>query len=239
MIKKFFTIILVIFFVVFDITLNRSLRSSPSDTPNDIKALSNRYISNDVLSDDNLQAFEKSINRFISHWGVTGASVAIANKGKLVYSKGFGFANVEDSVEMQPYHLLRVASVSKLITATAIMKLVEEGHLSLTQKVFGEHGVLNNPLYRNYIDERIEDITVKQLLNHSGGWTSRWGDHMFIHESIARQLNKELPLSKDDIIEFTLSKRLHFTPGSRCSYSNVGYVMLERVIEKVARTKSM
>ncbi|HZJ74798.1 MAG TPA: serine hydrolase domain-containing protein, partial [Perlabentimonas sp.] len=159
----------------------------------------------------------------------------IAQEGKLVYAKGFGYADVENDIEMQPYNLLRVASVSKLITAAAVMKLVENGELGLNQKVFGQEGILNNPMYRNYIDKRVEDITVKNLLNHSAGWTTRWGDHMFMSQSIARQLNKELPIDKDDIIEFTLGKRLHYTPGAGSSYVNVGYLFLERVIEKVAK----
>lgn len=175
------------------------------------------------------------MKRFIRQWGVAGASLAIANQGKLVYAKGFGFADIEQGEAMQPYHLLRVASVSKLITAVAIMKLIEDGKLSLNQQVFGENGILNNAQYRNYIDPRYEEITVKHLLNHSGGWTTRWGDHLFMNESIARQLNKELPIKKDDIIEFTLGKRLHFTPGTRSSYNNFGYLILERVIEKTSK----
>ncbi len=236
MIRKIFTPILVTFFVLFDITFNNSLRSHPSEEKFDFAPFSNEYLSNDILVEEDLMSFERSINQFIRTWGVAGASVAIAHEGKLVYAKGFGYADVENEIEMQPYHLLRVASVSKLITAAAVMKLVEDGKLGLNQKVFGEDGVLNNPLFRGYIDERVEDITVKQLLNHSAGWTTRWGDHLFMNQSIARQLNRELPLGKDDIIEFTLGKRLHFTPGTRCSYNNFGYLILESVIERVAKT---
>lgn len=237
MIRKIFTTILVFFFVLVDIPFNGSLRSNPSDSQAErLPEVSNQYLSNDVLNGEDLELFERSITRFIRYWGLAGASVAIANEGKLVYAKGFGYADMENEIEMQPYHLLRVASVSKLITATAIMKLIEEGRLELNQQVFGEDGILDNPIYKNYIDDRIEAITVKDLLNHSGGWTTRWGDQLFMHESIARQLNRELPLSKDDVIEFTLGKRLHFTPGTRSSYSNFGYLVLERVIEKVAKS---
>ncbi|MFA5648651.1 MAG: serine hydrolase domain-containing protein [Bacteroidales bacterium] len=235
MAKRIFTILTILFFVLFDFSFNSPLRSSPTVADTEQEPISIEYLSNDILSSDNFASFEKTVNHFIQYWRVAGASVAIAQEGKLVYAKGFGYADVENGVEMQPYNLLRVASVSKLITAAAVMKLVENGELSLNQKVFGEEGILDNPMYRNYIDKRVEDITVKNLLNHSAGWTTRWGDHLFMSQSIARQLNKDLPIDKDDIIEFTLGKRLHFTPGTYSSYVNFGYLVLERVIEKVTK----
>ena len=235
MAKRIFTISAILFFVLFDYSSNSSLRSSPTHTKRSSEAESIEYLSNDILSADDFASFERTVEQFIRYWWVTGASVAIAQEGKLVYAKGFGYADVENGIEMQPYNLLRVASVSKLITAAAIMKLVDSGKLDIDQKVFGDEGILNNPMYRNYIDKRVEDITVKNLLNHSAGWTTRWGDHMFMPQSIARQMDKELPINTDDIIEFTLGKRLHFTPGTRSSYVNVGYLVLERVIEKISK----
>ena len=60
------------------------------------------------------------------------------------------------------------------------MKLVEEEGLNLDAKVFGPDGILNDSIYLNYRDEEVEEITIHHLLNHSGGWTTRWGDQMFM-----------------------------------------------------------
>ncbi|MCK9333568.1 MAG: serine hydrolase, partial [Candidatus Cloacimonetes bacterium] len=113
MAKRILTILTILFFVLFDFSSNNSLRSSPTHAESDVESLSIEYLSNDILSSDDFASFEKTVNRFIRYWWVTGASVAIAQEGKLVYAKGFGYADVENDIEMQPYNLLRVASVSK------------------------------------------------------------------------------------------------------------------------------
>jgi len=185
----------------------------------------------------NLEAFSKldeSFNTFVRKWDLAGVSVAIAKDGKLLYAKGFGYANKEDSIKAEPYSTYRIASVSKLITAVGVMKLIEDSKLTLDTKIFGKDGLLNDTCYSHYVDKRVEDITVKNLLNHSAGWTSYWGDHMFINDKIAKSLNKPLPISLQDIIVFSLSKRLHFQPGTYSSYSNLGFSILQLVVEKAA-----
>ncbi|HCX99261.1 MAG TPA: serine hydrolase [Bacteroidales bacterium] len=223
-----------LFFLLLDLSFGYSLRSEIGNPDESTPVAPVVSLSNDIFDFEELSSFEHTISHFLKHWGVTGASVAIAKDGKLVYAKGFGYANREEQELMQPYHLLRVASVSKLITATAVMKLVEAEKLSLDSKVFGEEGILSDKTQYGYIDSRVEQITIKQLLNHSAGWTTRWGDHLFMHESIARQQGTELPVKKLDVIQFALAKRLHYTPGGHSSYSNLGYLILECIIEKVS-----
>lgn len=193
-------------------------------------------ITNALTSSSEYEWLNNAFSSFIAKWELTGASVAIAKDGRLIYARGFGYASKEENIPMEPYNLLRVASVSKLITATAVMKLVEENKIQLDSKVFGPNGILNDNIFLNYKDKRVEDITVKNLLNHSAGWSTRWGDHMFINEVVARELHKELPVSLEDIVVFALSKKLHFAPGSHSSYSNLGYAILELVIEKITHT---
>lgn len=161
-----------------------------------------------------------------------GASVAISYNGNLVYAQGIG--NADDTSCIQPYNLFRIASVSKLITAIGAMKLVESGKIDLDQKIFGKDGVLNVDRYSTYRDERIENVTLRQLLNHSAGWTSRWGDPMFMPHTIANSQNLTLPIDISDIIKFMLGKRLHFQPGSGSSYSNFGFGILGEVIAEVS-----
>ncbi len=178
---------------------------------------------------------EKRINRFLRRENLVGASVAVAKDGELIYAKGFGYADKENEMVVEPYNLFRVASVSKLITAAGIMKLCEQGVLHLDDKVFGAEGVLNDSIYLNYRDKKVENITILQLLNHSGGWTTRWGDQMFMPTIIASNLNKTLPVDESDIIRFALKKRLHFVPGEASYYSNMGFMILGQVIEKISQ----
>lgn len=193
-------------------------------------------VKNSLTNSPEYSALNQELEQFVNKWDLVGATLCIAHKGKIVYARGFGMANKEEGIAMQPYHAMRIASVSKLITAAAVMRLVEEGKLNLDDKVFGPNGILNDAKFLSYKDKRVEEITVRNLLNHSGGWTPRWGDHMFIKDVIAKELGKDLPLSVDDYIAFTLSKRLHFAPGSHSSYSNIGFVILQRVMEKVSGT---
>ena len=174
------------------------------------------------------------IEAFMEKWSIPGASVAVAKDGKLVFARGFGFADTAAGIETQPYSKFRIASISKLITAIAIMKLNEEGKLSLDDKVFGPDGILSDSCYCRPKDNRVFSITVAHLLSHEGGWSQRYGDQMFMPQVIASQMKTALPVDTRTIIRFALSKRLHFTPGSGRSYSNLGYSILGLVIEKIS-----
>lgn len=186
-------------------------------------------------SDTTIELIDKTIQRLLRHEGLKGgATIAISKYGKLVYAKGIGYSDVEDSIPMKPFNIMRVASVSKLITAVAIMRLVEIGRLSLHQKVFGPTGILNDDKYIVFKDRRMGDVTIYELLNHSGGWSIRYGDPMFMPQSIARQTGKELPISMEDIIKFMQTKSMHFVPGSGSVYSNFGYGILGEIVAKAS-----
>ncbi|MBR6251598.1 MAG: beta-lactamase family protein [Bacteroidales bacterium] len=186
-------------------------------------------------NDTTYKVIDDNIQRFLHHEYLEGgAVVAISYHGRLVYAKGYGFSNVADSVPMEPYNRMRVASVSKLITATAIMRLIQQNRICLHQKVFGNVGVLNNDEYLTYKDRRMGDITVYQLLNHSGGWLPRYGDPMFMSHTIARLMGKQLPIDMHTIIRFMQDKSMHFTPGTASVYSNFGYGILGEVVAKAS-----
>jgi CubicO group peptidase (beta-lactamase class C family) len=176
---------------------------------------------------------EKTIRSFMHRWEIAGASVAVSKNGQLVYAKGFGLADKANNYETEPYNKFRIASISKLITAVAIMKLQEEGKLSVNDRIFGPDGILNDPFYSDPKDKRVYGITVAHLLSHEGGWSSRWGDQMFIPFVVAEAMGINPPVDTKTIVRFALNKRLHFTPGSGKSYSNLGYAVLGLVIEKV------
>ena len=193
----------------------------------------NLRLTNSLSSGSEFESFDKIVGSIMKKWTIAGASIAISKDGKLVYAKGFGFADTADSIQTQPYNKFRIASISKLVTAVTIMKLVEEGRLSLDDKVFGPDGILNDSIYCNPKDKRVFDITVAHLLSHEGGWSQRWGDQMFMPSVVAAQMKTNLPVDTRTIVRFALGKRLHFTPGTGRSYSNLGYSILGLVIEKI------
>ncbi len=178
------------------------------------------------------EVLDQRISSFMEKWRIKGASVAISKDEELVYAKGFGFANAEKNEMVKPGHLFRIASVSKLITAAAVMKLYEENQLELDEKVFGPGGILDTTLFKDYRDDRVEDISIRHLLNHTGGWSRRSGDPMFNSLYIARKMKIDPPARIDQVIDYSLSRKLNYTPGTRYSYSNLGYAILGRVIEE-------
>jgi CubicO group peptidase (beta-lactamase class C family) len=186
---------------------------------------------------------DAGMQQFMQRWKVLGASVALAKDGKLVYERAFGYADVAHSAPLQPYHLMRIASVSKTVTALAIMKLVEAGKLSLSHKVFGLQGYLTTPAYTQEIhDPRILAITVQQLLEHTAGWDRNSGcdgqstcDPIDFPTHVAQEMQVPNPVGDSTIIRYMLRQGLNYAPGSRFAYSNVGYLVLGKVIEAVTK----
>jgi len=190
-------------------------------------------IRNDMSTFRGTEQMEKTISNFLERYKIKGASVAVTKDGRLVYAKGFGFADEENAEKVEPGHVFRLASVSKLITATAIMRLIEEGNLSLEDKVFGPDGILSDSMYLDYKDPRVESISLQHLLTHKAGWSRYYGDPLFMPHVVARRMNVELPVQPEDVIRYSLTRRLNYTPGTRYSYSNLGYVVLGKIIEEV------
>ncbi len=195
---------------------------------------SNVRLTNKISSGSEFAGIEKIVNSFLRRWSIAGASIAIAKDGKLVFAQGFGYADTALKTETQPYSQFRIASISKLVTATAIMKLQEEGRLSINDTVFGPRGILNDPFYSEPKDKRVYNITVAELLSHEAGWTQRYGDQMFMPLVIAEKMGVKPPVDTKTIVKFVLGKRLNYTPGTARAYSNLGYSILGLIIEKVS-----
>ena len=220
-------------------TLNRSCHESVRNVYNPIPEIIlpegiNHLLDNSNSELEETRQFERIVERFMQQWEITGASIAIMKDGKLLYSKGFGWADKEQGIRTDVRHIFRIASLSKLITATGIMKLCEQGRLSLGDRVFGADGILNDSLFRNIRDKRIEKITVEHLLRHQGGYSIRSGDPLFCSVSVAKQLGIAPPVGFDDMVRYAAETRLRYEPGSSNLYSNLGYVVLTKVIEKAS-----
>lgn len=181
-------------------------------------------------------SFDADVEKFLNRWDIKGASVAVMKDNKLIYSKGYGYANIETKEKTNSKHLFRIASASKLVTAIAIMKMVDDGLLDLDENVFGPEGVLSE--YSDMKDNNHQKIKVAHLLNHKGGWSWRDGDFMFQAAKIKRIMELQGPPTEDDIIEFVLKhRRLRYKPGTQYAYSNFGYMLLGKIIERKAGMK--
>lgn len=182
-----------------------------------------------------LANFDEAMLNLISQYNVPGGELAITYQGRLVYNRGFGYADKTSQTLVQPNHIFRLASVSKPITAITIMHLVEQGALNLDDTVFGINGILNDAIYQNILDARVYTITVKNLLSHTGGWDRNIsGDPMFNSYAIATTMGVTPPANSVTVIRYVLSQQmLDFKPGTQFQYSNFGFCILGRVIEKV------
>jgi len=179
-----------------------------------------------------LGAIDAVMQNFIRAHGIPGVSIAITDQGRLVYARGFGYADVGQRERVQPESLFRIASISKPITAVAILQLVDQGKLSLEDKVFD---LLNYEPHLDdeaTFDERQSGIKIRHLLQHRGGWDrDKSFDAMFKSTPFSKALGIEPPAGPDAIIRVMLGKPLDFDPGERYAYSNYGYCLLGRVIE--------
>lgn len=200
----------------------------------EVKAGINFKLTNTISEFSGHKFIEKEAKDFLRQWNLTGLSMAIVKNGKLVYAHGFGFADAEAQQAVEPGDIFRIASVSKLITAVAIMKLVEKKLISLDSKVFGPHAILKDSVFNKVVDKRLYDITVRQLLAHSGGWSLAYGDPAFNSLVVLEKTGESGAATIDSYCRFVASRKLHFAPGTRSSYSNMGYMFLSKVIETVS-----
>jgi CubicO group peptidase (beta-lactamase class C family) len=190
---------------------------------------------------------------FITTHGIPGMTVAYALNGKLSYMRGFGNSDLASTEDVQPYNMFRVASISKPITSIGIMKMMEDGLLTMNDKVFGPGGILENHWVfatANITDTRVYDITVQMLLEHSAGWDSSincnpnptspypWffqGCHPIdIPLHITQHFGQPNPVKEEHLIQYILEKQLNYDPGTTYAYSNMGFLILSEIIEELS-----
>jgi len=184
-----------------------------------------------------MKSYDQVIPDFMRKYSIPGGAVAVMRDGRLIYARGFGYADVESKTPVQPDALFRIASVSKTITAAAIMKLVEEGKLTLDDRVAPFIANLT-PAPGATVDPRWEQITIRHLLNHTGGWdrTKPNGgfDPIDRPAIAAAAVGAPAPASAETLIRYMKGMPLDFDPGEKFAYSNFGYIILGRVIERVS-----
>lgn len=232
--KKTLLLFLLLVFFFMDALLNLAFKGGHGQASMQYEMIPvSHRLANHLSDNESVETIDTKIAGFLMNKKITGASVAISKEGRLVYAKGFGYANKELNETVEPKHLFRIASVSKLITAVAIMKLYQDSVISLDDKVFGNDGILNDSIFLNPVDKKYYDIKIHHLLVHTAGWSNRRGDPVFMPLTVARTLNQEPPVTAEDVVRYALKKPLDHVPGKRYSYSNLGYIILGKVIENV------
>lgn len=192
----------------------------------------NDTLTNSLSDIPEVAGLDKKVKSFMREWQIKGASLAIMRNDSLIYAKGYGWADEEEEIPMEPSHILRMASVSKLITATGIMVLQDRDSLSIKDTVFGPSGILNDSLFNSIIKDRNHHkITVEHLLRHQGGF---YRDPLFSSRDVMHQMQLETPPVKEDFYRLVLRHNLRFMPGEWQKYSNFGYLLLSEIIEKVS-----
>lgn len=195
----------------------------------------NQTLTNEMSDTSSLAGFDRQVKDYLTFWGIHGASLSVMRNDSLLFAKGYGEADT--GLEMQPGNILRMASVSKLVTAVGIMVLRDRGELSIKDRVFGPEGILNDSIYNAAIKDTLYyRITVEDLLRHRGGFSRKGGDPMFSTRWIMMQNGwSEVP-PQEQLMELQLKRRLKFIPGTGQEYSNFGYLALSMVIEKISGT---
>ncbi len=186
------------------------------------------------VDDPRMASFDRLMREFLATRKIPGAALAVSRRGRLVYARGFGLADLETAQAVEPGALFRIASVSKPLTAVTVLHLADRQKFSLDDPVLdllgpGVFGGDGPPA-----DPRWASITVRQVLQHRGGWDREASfDPMFRAFAIAREFGVEPPAGPDLIVRSMLRRKLDFEPGARYAYSNFGYCLLGRLIEKV------
>jgi CubicO group peptidase (beta-lactamase class C family) len=180
------------------------------------------WVSNDPFNSSDMAAVDALVKTYMDENNVPGLSFAISRNGKLVLAKTYGMADKEKNERVAPRHRFRVASVSKPLTSVAIMRLIQENKLKLTDKVFGAGALLGTTYGTKAYSNNVKNVTLEHLLTHTaGGWGNASNDPMFQDKSWTMK----------QLIDNTLDNYTIGTPGNSYAYSNFGYCLLGRIIE--------
>lgn len=148
----------------------------------------------------------------------TGATALISRNGQIIYKKAFGLANLEYNIPMQVDNVFRIGSITKQMTAVAILQLMEQGKVSLQDDI--------TKFFPDYPTHGYK-ITVEQLLTHTSGIKSYTE-----MEDFDKKMSIEMkPL---ELIQYFKNQPMDFAPGTKWSYNNSAYFILGYIIEKIS-----
>lgn len=185
-----------------------------------------------------LAAFDQTMLNFMESKGIESGLLAIMKGGQVVYHRGFGWQDRDHTTPLPPDAMMRLASVSKPITAAAVRRLVSAGEVGLNEKAIdiGQPGggIIQLDPFPSLGDPRLGDITVRNLLQHRGGWDRDESiDLTWVDPYTMWTMGLDHPPTAEEKLQFIMGFPLQHDPGSTYAYSNEGYMMLGKVIESV------
>jgi CubicO group peptidase (beta-lactamase class C family) len=172
------------------------------------------------LHNDNLNQQIDSIFSEFDSQDKPGIAVSIIKDGNVIFTKGYGIANLEYNIPITPSTVFHVASVSKNFTAFALLLLEEQGKLSIDDDV------------RKFLPE-LSDFGHKITLRHLATHTSGLRDQQYLL-GLAGWRDDDITTDEDVLRLITKQKELNFAPGEKYGYSNTGYTLLAHVISRVS-----
>lgn len=163
-------------------------------------------------------ALDEFVQAQLQRQHVPGLALGVVQNGKFVKAKGYGLADVERNVPVTTDTVFEIGSVTKQFTATAIMLLVDQGKISLDDKI---------SRYREGLPEAWNAVTIRQLLSHTSGIPD--------YEAIMGYGSYRNVMTAKQVIALAASKPMDFAPGTQWRYSNTGYFLLTLALEKITQ----
>ena len=178
-----------------------------------------------------LTPLDRALEAFMLERDIPGGALAVSRMGRLIAACGYTLRE-DPTGPISPTSLFRIASVSKPLTAAAVLQLVDKGKLDLEDSAYEILGLYAPGVSSPERDPR--RITLLHLLQHQAGWDRSVSfDPLSIDRAVAGRFGKDLPIAREDIVAFVTERPLDFEPGGRYAYSNYGYLLLGLVVEKV------
>jgi CubicO group peptidase (beta-lactamase class C family) len=164
------------------------------------------------------------VGRQLRQLHIPGVSLAVVHDDQIIKAKGYGLANVEWNVAATNDTVYEIGSMTKQFTATAIMMLVEEGKVSLDDKI---------TKYFPAAPETWEHITIRHLLSHTSGIQNHVALPEFLNV-FQTNVTGQPSITRDELIKWFFKLPLEFQPGETWAYDNTGYYLLGIVVEQVS-----
>lgn len=191
-----------------------------------------------------LAPFDDAMVEFMESKGIEAGLLGVMKDGFVILERAYGWHDAEHTEALQKNAMMRIASVTKPITAAAIRKLVDAEAIALSDFVFDlgqpEGGLLSVVPFLALGDARLAEITVQHCLDHKAGWDRDIaGDLTYKEIDIAAAMRIPSPPGRENTARWILGQPLEHDPGSTYAYSNIGYMMLGLVVEQYAGTDYM
>jgi hypothetical protein len=175
---------------------------------------------------------------FMADFDIRAGLLAVSHDDVVVYQRGFGYHNENETVSMPENALVRIASCTKPFTGAAIQRLAAQDVVTLEDHAFdlGQSGggILPQDPFGPLGDNRLRDVRIRHLLTHTAGWDRDVvGDWTYEECQIAGDMGVTSPPGRDNTLRWILGHPLQFAPGMRSAYSNIGYLACGLIVEEV------